>query len=308
VDTVDGMDQNPDERVDSRTDVREFLVTRRARLRPEQVGLPPGGGRRRVPGLRREEVAVLAGVSPEWYARLEKGHISEMSDDVLDAVARALQLDDEERTYLFDLARAARPAGRKPRRRKTPEAPASIQWMLDSMTMSAAFVSDARMDVLAANSLGRAMYSPMFDRDTTGRPNLARFHFLDPAAPDFYVNHDAALTTTVALLRAEAGRHPDDRILRELIGELSTLSPQFRTLWAAHDVRLNHRGTKQFHHPEVGDLELAYQSLDLPISDASRLVLTIYTPEPATTSEDRFRLLASWAATPTEQAQTDRPG
>lgn len=301
------MDQHPDEREDSRADVREFLATRRARLSPEQVGLPPGGGRRRVPGLRREEVAVLAGVSTEWYARLEKGHIADVSEDVLDAVARALQLDDEERTYLFDLARAARPSGRKPRRRKPPEVPASIQWMLDSMTMSAAFVSDGRMDVLAVNTLGRAMYAPMFDRDTTGRHNLARFHFLDPAAPDFYADHGAALATTVALLRAEAGRHPDDRILRELIGELSTLSPQFRTLWAAHDVLLTHRGTKRFRHPEVGDLELAYQALDLPISDAARLILTIYTPEPGTTSEDRFRLLSSWAATPTERADNDPP-
>jgi transcriptional regulator with XRE-family HTH domain len=272
------MDQDPAAHSSSRDDVREFLATRRARLTPEQVGLPPGSGRRRVPGLRREEVAVLAGVSTEWYARLEKGHIAEVSDDVLDAVARALQLGEEERTYLFDLARAARPVSRKSRRRKRPVVPHSIQWMLDAMTMSAAFVTDGRMDVLATNALARAMYAPMFASDTTVRPNLARFHFLDPAAHEFYADRDAALATTVALLRGEAGRQPDDQTLRELIGELSTVSTEFRTLWAAHDVRLTHRGTKRFRHPDGGDLELAYEALDLPTSDGARLVLTIYTP------------------------------
>ena len=294
--------------MDNRSDIRDFLTTRRARLTPEQVGLPAGGRRRRVPGLRREEVAVLAGVSTEWYSRLEKGHISEVSEDVLDAVARALQLDDEERTYLFDLARAARPARRAARRRRTVEVPASVQWMLDSMTMSAAFVSDGRMDVLATNPLARAMYAPMFDSETAaqhGRANLARYHFLDPSAHDFYADRDAALRTTVALLRAEAGRYPHDRALRELVGELSTLSSEFRTLWAAHDVRLHHGGIKRFDHPDVGALELAYQALDLPTTAFARLILTVYTAEPGTTSEDRFRLLASWAATPTEEAHAD---
>lgn len=191
--------------MDNRDDIRDFLASRRARITPEQVGLPPGGGRRRVPGLRREEVAVLAGVSTDWYTRLEKGHISGVSEDVLEAVARALQLDDAERTYLFDLARAARPTKRTPpRRRKQAKVRPRVQWMLDSMTSSAAFVRNGRMDILAINPLGRALYSPMFV-DERKPANLARFHFLDPSAQDFVPDWDGAANITVALLRAEAG-------------------------------------------------------------------------------------------------------
>ncbi len=192
--------------VDSRTDIRDFLATRRARLTPEQVGLPAGGRRRRVPGLRREEVAVLAGVSTEWYTRLEKGHISGVSDDVLEAVAQALQLDEAERTYLFDLARAARPANRTPRRRKQAEVRPRVQWMLDSMTSSAAFVRNGRMDILAINALGRALYSPMFADD--GSANIARYQFLDPSAQDYFPDWDGAANVTVALLRARSWPRP----------------------------------------------------------------------------------------------------
>jgi transcriptional regulator with XRE-family HTH domain len=284
--------------VDNRSDIRDFLATRRARLTPEQVGLPAGGGRRRVAGLRREEVAVLAGVSTEWYTRLEKGHIGGVSEDVLEAVARALRLDEAERGYLFDLARAARPANRAPRRRKQAEVRPRVQWMLDSMTSSAAFVRNGRMDVLAANALGRALYSPMFTRGDDRRPaNIARYHFLDPAARDYYPDWDGAADVIVALLRAEAGRDPHNKDLRDLVGELSTMSEEFRARWAAHDVRIHHAGTKQFHHPEVGPLDLVYHSLDLAADDDWVLDLTIYTAEPGTDSEDRLRLLASWAAT-----------
>jgi transcriptional regulator with XRE-family HTH domain len=282
--------------VDNRTEIRDFLATRRARLSPEQVGLPAGGGRRRVPGLRREEVAVLAGVSPEWYSRLEKGHISGVSDDVLEAVARALHLDQAERAYLFDLARAARPAHRAPRRRQQAQVRPRVQWMLDSMTSSAAFVRNGRMDILAINALGRALYAPMFANGR--RPaNIARYQFLDPGAADFFPSWDGAANVTVALLRAEAGRDPHNRELRELVGELSTLSEEFRARWATHDVRIHHAGTKQFHHPEVGPLDLVYHSLDLAVDDDWVLDLTIYTAEPETASEERLRLLASWAAT-----------
>lgn len=282
--------------VNNRSDIRDFLATRRARLTPEQVGLPAGGRRRRVPGLRREEVAVLAGVSTDWYTRLEKGHISGVSEDVLDAVARALQLDEAERTYLFDLARAARPANRTPRRRKQAEVQPRVQWMLDSMTSSAAFVRNGRMDILAINALGRALYSPMLSDDRT-QANIARYQFLDPSAQDYFPDWDGAANVTVALLRAEAGRDPHNKELRELVGELSTLSDEFRARWAAHNVRIHHAGKKQFNHPEVGLLDLVYHSLDLAADDDWVLDLTIYTAEPGTTSEDQLRLLASWGAT-----------
>lgn len=302
---MDGVDQRPDDRADNRTQIRDFLASRRAKITPEQVGLPTSG-RRRVPGLRREEVAVLAGVSTEWYTRLEKGHISGVSEDVVEAVAQALQLDEDERTYLFDLARAARPARRTPSRRKDVAVPPRIQWLLDSMTMSSAFVRNGRQDVIAHNALARALHAPVFDSDTTdkhGRPNIARYIFLDAGAQDFFVDWEAAAVATAGLLRAEAGREPHDKALRELIGELSTLSPEFRSHWAAHDVRIRHDGIKRLWHPEVGELELVYQSLDLPMTNRAVHDLTLYTAEPGTTSEDRLKLLASLAATQPHAAQ-----
>jgi transcriptional regulator with XRE-family HTH domain len=289
---------------DNRADIRDFLASRRAKLRPEQVGLP-AGSRRRVPGLRREEVAVLAGVSPEWYARLEKGNISGVSEDVLKAVARALHLNDEECLYLFELARAARPARRAPSRRKEVGVAAPVHWLLDSMTMSAAFVRNGRLDVVAANPLGRALHAPMFASGTTpahGHANFARFHFLDPAAREFFVDWDAGAAATAALLRTEAGRQPNDRSLRELVGELSTLSAEFRALWASHDILFRHEGTKRLRHPVVGDLELIYQSLTLPTSPGVVADLSVYTAEPGTTHEERIKLLTSWAATTVPEA------
>jgi transcriptional regulator with XRE-family HTH domain len=281
--------------VDNRSDIRDFLASRRARITPEQAGLLAGGGRRRVPGLRREEVAVLAGVSTEWYTRLEKGHITGVSEDVLEAVARALQLDEAERTYLLDLARAARPS-RTPQRRSRAQLQPRVQWMLDSMTGSAAFVANGRLDIVAANPLGRALHAPLFD--VPGRPaNFARFQFLDPRAHDFYPDWEGAANVTVALLRAEAGRYPNDAQLRELVGELSTVSEEFRTRWAAHNVRIHHNGAKSFRHPVVGPLDLGYYTLELPTEAHRGLRLTIYTAEPGTPSEDALRLLASWAAT-----------
>ncbi|MGY1774135.1 helix-turn-helix transcriptional regulator [Blastococcus sp. SYSU D00813] len=282
--------------MDNRSDIRDFLASRRARITPEQAGLLPGGGRRRVPGLRREEVAVLAGVSTDWYTRLEKGHIAGVSEDVLEAVARALQLDEAERTHLFNLARAATRPARTPQRRVRAQVPPRVQWMLDSMTGAAAFVANGRLDVLATNALGRALHSPMFEGPRRP-PNFARFQFLDPRAEDFYADRAAAANVTVALLRAEAGRRPHDAQLRELVGELSTVSEVFRTRWAAHDVRIHHDGVKHFRHPVVGALELGYCTLDLPSNDTAGLRLTIYTAEPGTPAEDALKLLASWAAT-----------
>ncbi|MEU0514557.1 MULTISPECIES: helix-turn-helix transcriptional regulator [Amycolatopsis] len=300
------MDSQPG----NRGEIRDFLVSRRARITPAQAGLPTSA-RRRVAGLRREEVAVLAGVSTEWYTRLEKGHLGGVSEDVLDAVARALRLDDDERTYLFDLARSARPGRRTPSRRQDVDIPPRVQWLLDSMTMSSAFVRNGRTDVVAANPLARALLAPMFDSATAarrGRPNLARYIFLDPGARDFFADWDAAGNATAALLRAEAGREPGDRALRELVGELSTLSPEFRRHWAAHDVLIRHDGTKRLRHPEVGHLELTFQSLDLPLPGRAVHDLITYTAEPGTASEDRLTLLASWAATRSRAAEpTSRP-
>ncbi|MFF7331933.1 helix-turn-helix domain-containing protein [Streptomyces sp. NPDC008150] len=294
-----------DDRSDNRSDIRDFLVSRRARLTPEGVGLPTGG-RRRVPGLRREEVAALAGVSTEWYTRLEKGHIGGVSEDVLEAVARALALNEDEHAYLLDLARAARPARRRPHRRRDVDIPAPVQWMLDGMTMTPAFVRDGHLDIVASNALCRALYSPMFDSDTTtdrGRANLSRYFFLDPGSRDFFVDWEEGARATVAVLRAEAGLEPHDRALRELIGELSTHSADFRALWARHDVRLRHEGVKRLNHPDVGHLDMTFRSLDLPLPRRTVHDLLVYTAEPGTPSEHRLRLLASWTApraTPTE--------
>ncbi|MFC0543392.1 helix-turn-helix transcriptional regulator [Kutzneria chonburiensis] len=286
------------------TDVRDFLVTRRAKITPERAGLTVYGGNRRVPGLRREEVAMLAGVSADYYTRLEKGNLAGVSDSVLDAVAGALQLDEAERVHLFDLARAANAAGRphgRPgvsRRRQNRVTPV-VQQILDSMTTTAAFVRNGRLDILATNLLARALWSPVFDSPTRSSevtpPNLARFGFLDPAAPDFTPDHGKFCHTAVAILRTEAGRDPHDKGLSDLVGELSTRSEDFRTLWAAHDVRLHSTGTKRFHHPVVGEVVVAYEVMQLT-SDAG-LVLDVYAAEPGSSSAEAMRLLASWAAT-----------
>ncbi|MFF1831241.1 helix-turn-helix transcriptional regulator [Paenarthrobacter sp. NPDC058040] len=287
------------EPADNRADIKEFLATRRAKIKPEEVGLP-AGARRRVPGLRREEVAVLAGVSPDWYARLEKGNITGVSEEVLASVARALNLGTEETRYLFELASAAKPNRRRALRPKdTGEVAPRVQWMLDSMGMSAAFVRNGRLDVLASNALARALHAPMFASETTaahGHASFARFHFLDPAARDFFIDWEGGAAATAALLRAEAGREPNDRSLRDLVGELSTLSPEFRKLWASHDIRFVHDGVKRLQHPVVGYLELTYQSLELPSLHGAPLGLNVYTAEPGTVHEEHLKLLTSWAA------------
>jgi transcriptional regulator with XRE-family HTH domain len=284
--------------VDNRSEIREFLASRRAKVTPEQVGLPAGGGTRRVPGLRREEVAVLAGVSTDWYIRLEKGHINGVSVDVLDAVARALRLDEAERAHLLDLARAARPT-RAPRKRPQSKVRPSIARLLDAMSTAPAFVRNGRLDILAINDLGRALYAPAFTHMPGGGPprtvNLARFNFLDPASEAFYPNWEHTADTTVALLRTEAGRDPENKDLTDLVGELATRSDAFRIRWSAHDVRLHRTGTKHFHHPVVGALELDFDAMALPADTG--LTLTAYSAEPGTPSADALAVLASWAAT-----------
>ena len=231
-------------------DVRDFLVTRRARITPQQAGLQFYGGNRRVPGLRREEVAMLAGVSADYYTRLEKGNLAGVSDSVLEAIAGALQLSEAERLHLFDLARTANTSPARAARRPPPEVRPGIRLILDGMTDTPAFVRNGRLDILAVNPLGRALYSPAF-ANPGSPPNLARFQFFDPAAREFYPSFEDSARTTVELLRTEAGRDPFNTSLTALIGELCTRSEEFRTMWADHDVRLHRSGRKRFRHPAV---------------------------------------------------------
>jgi transcriptional regulator with XRE-family HTH domain len=282
-------------RGDVRGQIREFLSTRRAKISPEQAGLPLyGGDRRRVSGLRREEVASLAGISIQYYTRLERGDATGVSDSVVDGVAQALRLDEAERVHLLDLlhtAASTRSQRRKPAQQRVRP---TVQRILDSMSGTPAFVLNGRLDVLAANVLGRALYSPVYG-DRSRPPNTARFTFLDPQAPEFFREWDKVANDAVALLRAEVGRDPYDRRLSDLIGELSTRSDEFRVRWAAHNVQIHTTGVKLFHHPVVGDLDLPFESFPLA-ADPSQSLLT-FTAEPDTPSQDALNLLASWAAT-----------
>lgn len=273
----------------------EFLTTRRARLTPDRVGLP-STGRRRVPGLRRSEVATLAGLSVEYYARLERGQIAGASAGVLDALTRALQLDDTESAHLLDLARAAdgsTTSGQARRRRVgDPGARPHLRWTMEAITGGVAFVRDPRQNLLSLNTLARAFYSPMIGASRTA--NLARFQFLDPASRDFYPEWDRFAQMCVGVMRAEAGRDPHDRELQDLVSELTTRSDAFRRLWADHDVRSHGAGTKRFDHPLVGELELAYE--ELAITAEPGLVLVVYTAEPGSRSAQRLGQLAGRAA------------
>jgi transcriptional regulator with XRE-family HTH domain len=285
--------------VQTRSEIREFLTSRRAKITPAQAGLTAYGPRR-VPGLRREEVAVLAGVSVPYYTRLERGDMSGVSKGVLDALARALQLDDAERAHLFDLARAAGPMAKRPRRSAPKQIRPGVQRLLDAITGAPALVQNGRLDILGANQLARALYSELF-RDPTRPANHARFNFLNPRAHDLYPDWERGADDAVALLRAEAGRDPYDRELTDLIGELSTRSEEFRARWADHNVRLHQTGTKRFHHPVVGELTLTFEMMELAADPG--LNLLTFTAEPASKSDEALNLLGSWAAT-VEQEQT----
>jgi transcriptional regulator with XRE-family HTH domain len=283
--------------VDGRTEVHDFLTSRRARLTPERAGLPDFGGHRRVTGLRREEVALLAGVSMDYYTRLERGNLKGVSESVLEALARALQLDDAERTHLFDLARTANPTATRRQRPAAPGQPrirSGVQQVLDAMVGAPAWIRNGRSDFLAANQLGRALYAPIFD-DPVRPANTARFLFLSPQARRFYRDWEQTANDMVGVLDAEAGRDPYDRGLTALIGELSTRSEDFRVRWAAHDVHFHRTGFKRLHHPVVGDLDLNHQAMELP-SDPG-LTLLVYTAPAGSPTHDALALLASWAAT-----------
>lgn len=295
--TVDGMD--------SRDEVRDFLTSRRDRLTPGQAGIPRYGGRRRVKGLRREEVAMLAGMSTDYYTRLERGDLSGVSSSVLDGLARALQLDEAERTHLFDLAATANAPGQtgrsapggpgpgRPRRSSSPpRVREGVLRVLDSIS-APAYVRNNRMDVLAVNRLGQALFADVYAEGATGF-NLARYLFLDPRSRDFYTEWNVVARDSVAALRVEAGRNPYDRSLTGLVGELSTRSEDFRTWWAAHNVKFHTTATKTLHHPAVGELELTGEALTLP-GDHGLTIIT-YTVEPHSASEQALTFLASWSA------------
>ncbi|QYN38959.1 helix-turn-helix transcriptional regulator [Pseudonocardia sp. DSM 110487] len=279
--------------IDHRAEVREFLSSRRARITPEQAGLPAYGGNRRVEGLRREEVAMLAGVSVDYYVRMERGNLSGASESVLDALAHALQLDEAEREHLFTLARTA---GTSPRRRRTTPTTVrpAIQQVLDAITDAPAWVRNGRHDIMAMNRFARALYAPVL-ADPRRPANTARFVYLDAAAPEFFVDWERVASDAAAMLRLEAGRNPNDPELITLIGELSTRSEIFRQRWASHDVQFHRSGRKRLRHPVVGELDLNFESMELPSEPG--LFLNVYTATPGSPSADALKMLASWAAT-----------
>lgn len=287
------------EQVDPRVQVREFLRSRRARLSPQQAGLSVYGGHRRVKGLRREEVAMLAGVSVDYYVRMERGDLGGVSESVLDALARALQLDEAERDHLFALARAAGPA--RSRRRVVPTTVRPVlHQVLDAITEAPAWVRNGRHDMLATNPLARALYAPVLASPvagaTDGRPaNTTRFVYLDPEARDFFVDYDVIAKDAAAALRLEAGHTPHDQDLIALIDELATHSEPFRQHWASQDVTFHRSGRKRLRHPIVGELDLNFEAMELPSEPGLRL--NVYTADPNTPTFDGLRLLASWAAT-----------
>ena len=281
--------------MENRAEVKAFLSSRRAKITPEQAGLRSYNRNRRVPGLRRSEVADLAGVSVEYYAQLERGNLGGVSDSVLDALARALQLDEAERAHLADLAHAAGPAARTRRRKPSvQQVRPNVARILDGMTEVPAMVNNGRLDVLAANPLAQALFAPVF-ADPVRPVNHARFNFLNPRAHDFWLDWERAADDSVAMLRTEAGRDPYDKALTDLVGELCTRSDDFRVRWAAHDVRLHRTGLKHIHHPVVGDLHLSYEVMELPADPG--LSLIAFSAEAGSPDDDALKLLASWAAT-----------
>lgn len=289
------------EQLDPRAELSEFLRTRRARLQPEDVGLPDYGGRRRVPGLRREELAQLAGVSVAYYTRLEQGHGHNVSTHVLDAISTALRLTDAERNHLTHLTKPKRRARRAPPRPQRVRP--GLQQMLDAMDAMPAYVVGRRMDMLAWNRLACTVLT-----DFTALPpherNMAWLVFLDPHSRELYAAWEEKAADVVAFLRMDAGAHPDDEQLTALIGELSVKSEHFRQLWAAHNVKEKSYGTKELHHPLVGPLDLAYESLRLPGDQSQDLV--VYHAEPGSPSAEALRLLASWSADAPEDVRAER--
>ncbi|GAA4399125.1 helix-turn-helix transcriptional regulator [Tsukamurella soli] len=289
--------------MDNSVGVRDFLMSRRARITPEQAGIARFGGVRRVPGLRREELAQLAGVSVDYYVRLERGNLAGVSESVLHSLSIALQLDRTERAHLFDLARSAHSVGLRPAASVTSRVRPGLQRLLDSMT-GPSYLRNGRLDLLAFNQLGRALYAPIL-RSSAQPANSARFTFLDAGSHDFWGAWDQVADGLVATLRAEAGRSPTDKRLTDLVGELATRSPEFRTRWASHDVYRHSTGAKTLHHPVVGELTLMFEAMTFPADEG--LVLLAYEAEPDSSAADALRLLASWDAVPARSTTEREP-
>jgi transcriptional regulator with XRE-family HTH domain len=287
---------------DLSAEIRDFLSTRRALITPEQAGLPAYGGNRRVKGLRREEVAMLAGVSVDYYVRMERGSLAGASESVLNSLCDALRLDEAERTHLYALARESGHHN-TPRKRAAATVRPAVQHVLDAMTDAPAWVRNGRHDIVAMNQLARALYSPVL-ADPRRPANTTRFVYLDPAAREFFVDYDRIANDAAAMLRLEAGRNPHDRALIELVGELSTRSELFRRRWASQDVKFHRSGQKRLRHPLVGQLDLDFEGMELTSSPG--LQLNVYSAAPGTPTADALKLLASWAASqerlPTEAA------
>jgi transcriptional regulator with XRE-family HTH domain len=279
--------------MDSKATIKEFLVSRRARLSPEDAGLPSFGANRRVAGLRREEVAMLAGVSADYYIRLERGNLDGASDSVLNAIARALQLDDVEIEYLFSLARSSAGTKSKTSKPATKALRANLQLVLDSIQTNPAFVRNGRMDLLGANALGRAVYSPILT-SRIAESNMARWVFLDPAAVDYYVDYSRIAADSVGVLRLEAVRSADDPKFTQLLGELSAKSELFRQLWANHKVVRHYGGTKSFCHPQVGLLTMSYEPFSI-LADEN-LIMNVYSAEPGSDTAEKLQILGNWLA------------
>ncbi|WP_253769514.1 helix-turn-helix transcriptional regulator [Goodfellowiella coeruleoviolacea] len=279
--------------------IGEFLRARRARIRPEELGLP-SYGRRRVPGLRREELAQLAGVSVDYYVRLEQGRSPSVSDAVLDAIGRVLRLDRTEQAHLRALVRPGSSAAAPDQRVVRP----GLRRVLEMMTDLPAFVLGRRMDFLAWNRLGDAVMG--FERMAPADRNAARYAFLHPEARAYYPNWAEVAEETVAHLHLDAGRYPDDPELAALLGELSARDETFRRLWARHDVREKSHGRKLIRHPVVGELDLGYETFPSP-GDVDQL-LVVYTAEAGSATQERLRLLASWRADGPERTPAVVPG
>ncbi|WP_329256377.1 helix-turn-helix transcriptional regulator [Streptomyces sp. NBC_01478] len=294
---------DPGRPLDRRAELSEFLRTRRARLKPEDVGLPDFGRHRRVPGLRREELAQLAGVSVAYYTRLEQGNGRNVSAEVLDAIARALRLTDAESSHLTHLAKPKQ--HKKKTSAPTQHVRVALRHLLDSIETIPAYVCGRRTDILVWNRMAAAVFGDWSELPPQER-NWARLVFLRPEYRDLFVEWEQKATDIVSMLRMDAGFCPDDPRLSALVGELSVKSEEFRRLWATHDVKEKSYGVKRLHHPLVGDLTLHFEGFRL--SDGSDQTLVAYHPEPGSPSADALRLLASWGTDATRAGRSaDRP-
>lgn len=292
------------EPVSIKDDVSEFLTTRRAKVTPDQVGLPVFGDKRRVPGLRREEVALLAGVSADYYIRMERGNLAGVSEQVLDALAHALRLDDAERVHLHDLARASTGPVRGSRRAAVSKVRPGILRLLESLS-GPAYVRNARGDILAANPSAFALYDGILSSDRLPL-NLPRFLFLDPRAPEFFLDWDTVADDSVAALRIQAGSNPHDKSLTDLIGELVTKSEEFRVRWAKHNVKHHRTSAKRLRSSLVGDIQITGEALALA---GDGLTIITYTAEPDTPAAEALRFLANWAGSHTSSpSRAPSPG